>query len=49
MDFKSRANLKLCYLPFLSILWRQQARSQFHEGIVSLLELDETDFFFSFK
>ena len=42
MDFKWRANLELCYLLFLSILWRQQARSQFHKDIVSRLELDET-------
>ena len=49
MDFKWRANLELCYLLFLSILWRQQARSQFHKDIVSRLELDETDFLFSFK
>ena len=27
----------------------QQARSQFHKDIVSRLELDETDFLFSFK
>ena len=50
MDFKWRANLELCYLLFLSILWRQQARSQFHKdyAIVSRLELDEIDFpFFS--
>ena len=49
MDFKWRANLELCYLLFLSIFWRQQARSQFHKDIVSRLELDETDFLFSFK
>ena len=47
MDFKWRANLELCYLLFLSILWCQQARSQFHKDIVSRLELDETDFLFS--
>ena len=49
MDFKWRANLELCYLLFLSILRRQQARSQFHKDIVSRLEFDETDFLFSFK
>ena len=49
MDFKWRANLELCYLLFLSILGHQQARSQFHKDIVSRIELDETDFFFSFK
>ena len=40
---------QLCYLLFLFILWRQQARSQFHKDIESRLELDETDFLFSFK
>ena len=49
MEFKWGANLEPCYLLFLSILRRQQARSQFHKDIVSLLELDETDFLFSFK
>ena len=27
----------------------QQARSQFHKDMVSCLDLDETDFLFSFK
>ena len=49
MDFKWRANLELCYLLFLSILWRQQARSQSHKDVVSRLDLDGTDFLFSFK
>ena len=52
MDFEWRAckpRALICYLLVLSILWRQQARSQFHKDIVSSLELDETDFLFSFK
>ena len=47
MDFKWWANLELCYLLFLSILWCQQTRSQFHKDIVSRIELDETDFLFN--